>query len=821
MEPAGLVCFLSGERTLISHCDKLFPPPPLRTLCRISAPRRERKKIRFAAILTGRTSQRELDTRAVATARFNFHKKNLYYSVVHSPDMPRPKAIRFLGAEGAILEEQLLTENTYQNVTGKLCGVWWRVPRSYRQMLREEKVHIALLTVAPPAPGIVDEPRHLGGQIARYKGLNTELFSSLLEAAPENPARGVGGTAIITASSSAPSIHLSVVFNGAFSPDDVADVPLIVRLASDKHIVLDEVVRIHKPIHELNTLEVRSAVKNADLKLLARSKLHLSVQSKHHPEYRLHGDISVRVSCDIFQATLSSVEADDSFGMDLADLSSPHPATTSAAGMSWMYLARDGSLLYNVRLDDLDSPLTGLHLIAGKGRGRRQDIENLTDSFRNGWANGSVDRLTPRELEQLYGGELSVSVTLGDKENVVKGRLSMHPAADPRLVDAPLLLKRPNQKTPAGTVGMAWVSVDKDCSLLYEISLTGYGLEQRLLELYLEDIPVMASNAPISRKKIVEFYGPLVEGFTIGLKDIDLARLHSGMSFLNVVDQKSNTSILQTHIESLRLPPSCLPRISDNDLPQDEDSPMQERSCLYDGRFYKEGDLWRASSDMCSMCNCKNGRPSCEPIPCPATNCPNPTKKKGDCCPSCYNMSIASDESKGCQLGGLFHHAGSTWYPFLHPNGFDKCTLCTCDANSLQIRFDRQRCPPLNCPLSEAYKPANSCCKVCPPTTSHPLIPATVQGDYSQPKTTQDILNEGGCIYITKIPYMNGEEWHPRIASHGVEKCITCRCKNGQVNCTRKDCSACRRKNSKEDECCRQCFHHRKRMSGVNTRKHR
>lgn len=81
------------------------------------------------------------------------------------------------------------------------------------------------------------------------QGLNTELFSALLEAAPENPSRGAGGTAIVTASSSAPSIHLSVVFSGAFSPDDVADVPISVRLASEKHVVLDEVVRVHKPSH--------------------------------------------------------------------------------------------------------------------------------------------------------------------------------------------------------------------------------------------------------------------------------------------------------------------------------------------------------------------------------------------------------------------------------------------------------------------------------------------------------------------------------------------------------------------------------------------
>lgn len=67
----------------------------------------------------------------------------------------------------------------------------------------------------------------------------------------------------------------------------------------------------------------------------------------------------------------------------------------------------------------------------------------------------------------------------------------------------------------------------------------------------MEDIPVLAPNAPRSRKKVVEFFGPQVEGFYIGLTDIDLARISSGMSFLHVVDTKSNASLLQTRIDSV------------------------------------------------------------------------------------------------------------------------------------------------------------------------------------------------------------------------------------------------------------------------------
>jgi chordin len=90
-------------------------------------------------------------------------------------------------------------------------------------------------------------------------------------------------------------------------------------------------------------------------------------------------------------------------------------------------------------------------------------------------------------------------------------------------------------------------------------------------------------------------------------------------------------------------------------------------------------------------------------------------------------------------------------------------------ANSLEIRFDRERCPALTCSDSEAFKPDNSsCCKVCPATTPSPL--------QDPPKTKQDILDNGGCM-VRKTVYEHGEEWHPRIASHGIEKCITCRCK--------------------------------------------
>lgn len=223
----------------------------------------------------------------------------------------------------------------------------------------------------------------------------------------------------------------------------------------------------------MNTIEVRSAVKTTDLRLLARGRLELVISSRHHPQYRLQGDVTTRVACDIFQATISSAEAEEAMGESgdgvapASSLAITSPTTTS--GLAWMYLARDGSLLYNVRLDELDAPLLGLSLVSGRGR-RRQDLEDLTPSFRSGWANGSLDRLSPRELEQLYTGELSVNVATAERDSLVRGRLTAHPAADPRLADSPLLLKRADTNTPASLVGVAWIAVDNECSLQYEVS---------------------------------------------------------------------------------------------------------------------------------------------------------------------------------------------------------------------------------------------------------------------------------------------------------------------------------------------------------------
>ncbi|XP_046389733.1 dorsal-ventral patterning protein Sog [Ischnura elegans] len=845
----------------------------------------EEKNMRdFAALLTGRTTPGDPQTAAVATGRFTFHRKSLYYSFYHSTSLPAPKKVQFLDAEGSILDEHEVTLDVYQNATGKVCGVWRRLPRAYRKYLREGTLSVGLVWDRPTGKGSASDT--LSGRIGRYKALPTEMFSAVLEAVDVAPTagpngrppleeeaspvsgvhwgkrvvesggrapllRGAGGTAIVSASAATPSIHVQLLFNGAFSPHDVSDVPLVVRLESDKILVVEEIVRIPKPDHEMNVIEVRSAVKAGDLRLLARGRLHLAVFSRRHPEYRLEGVVHTRVACDLFQATLSPPPEGEETAAAPTNAATA-PAPSRASGLAWMFLTRDGALVYRVRLDDMDAPLMSLRMASRAPVGpqqlrgipppRRHEMdEDLTPSFRDGWANGSLDRLSPRELEQLYAGEAWVMGVSDDPSgSSLKGRLTVHPAAGARASEGPILLKRNDLSTPAALVGIAWVAVDSDCNLQYEIMLSGLedwvGPGDRPLNLYLEDTPAMVPGAPVSRRLLDEFRGPQLEGFTMNLSDSELARIEYGVAFLEVVDPSPSAtqqSLLRARITQVRVPMSCLPPETNSLTTQDDNQLPNSNSCYYEGSFYNEGDQWIPNRESCAMCSCHHRQVKCEPVLCPPTSCPRgvtAVNKSGDCCPSCSNSTGSHEsntsETRGCYLAKQFYKAGTSWHPYVPPFGFDTCAVCTCDIQTLEIRCPRMQCPPLSCPEKEAIRPnKKACCKECPPTVPHDTNQLKDQGN---PRSEEDILAAGGCKFTVGGPFENGREWHPRIHPHGEEKCIKCRCKDGAVKCDRKRCprSTCKRRShhdkdpARDDECCNQCRRNRSSARGHRRGQH-
>lgn len=602
----------------------------------------------FGALLTGRTSyflkREEIKSvystnnplNIVATGRFTFHRKNLYYSFYTSEKTSRPRVIQFIDETGHILEEHSLIIpssgpfSVYQNATGKICGVWRRVPRDYRKLLRDEAMNVVLLW-----GGAYQAELALAGKVTKYPALSTELFSSLLE--PPNDENfeqmiGSGGTAIVsTSSGSTSSIHMTLVVNGLFNHDEIADVPLNIRLESleKKQVILEDVVKVKKPAHDYNVIEFSSPVTTHDLRLLTRGKLYLSVESRKTPSLKIQGNIQTRVACEHFQTLLA-----------------PHSAEskTKSSGLAWLYLNKEGSLVYNIYTDDLNLQENPLITLIDDSVKRKTELEDLTPSLSFNNAIGMIERLGPRVLEPLYSENLAINVATETDESLIRGRLVSRQVADSRDSVEPVLLKRIDANTPAHVIGMAWIAVDNECTLHYEITLSGITNHQQNLQLYLEEIPIEAPGAPVSRKILDEFTGHYFEGFMLGITPYDLAKLETSVCYLEIRSQERDV-LLRGKLKSTKVPSHCFPLYTDNNVPSvlspnehnDNHLPTIDTKCYHSGRFFEEGEQWKSSLETCTMCSCMHSKAKCEPVKCPPLKCKaeEVRTRKGECCPIC------------------------------------------------------------------------------------------------------------------------------------------------------------------------------------------
>lgn len=571
-----------------------------------------------------------------ATGRFTFRRKNLYFSFYVSDRAMRPRAIQYIDETGHILEEIPLlqsgnVQSIYQNVTGKVCGVWHRVPRDYRRLLRDEQMYAVLLW-----GGKYQSELALAGKIFKTAALKTELFTSLLEPSNDknNLMVGAGGTAIVSISSGeTSSIHMTLVLNGLFLEKELADVPLNIRLeASDKRqTILNDSIIVKKVNYDYNMIEFQTPVSLQDLRLLTRGKLNLIVESRHHPNLlRIHGPIITRATCDIYQTVLAPTSPE---------------SKTRTSGLAWTFINREGALVYNIRTDDLnlqENPLITLIDDSGK---RKTELQDLTPSLSFDNAIGVVDKLVPRAIESLYSNNLAINVATENELNLVRGKLIGRPVADSRDSMEPILLKRSDPNAPSHLVGMAWMGIDSECTVHYEITLNDYNAQQEL-ELYLEDKPIEAPNAPINSRLLEEFRGEYAEGFVMGLPIFELAKLEKSVCYLQVKTKEDKQLLLKGRLRNVKVPGHCYPVGADNNIPTvmslndhtDNEVPSIDTKCYHSGRFYDEGEQWQNGMETCSMCACVYGRTKCDKLECPPLNCKDdeyPTSRKDECCPVC------------------------------------------------------------------------------------------------------------------------------------------------------------------------------------------
>ena len=127
----------------------------------------------------------------------------------------------------------------------QICGVWRKVPRVYKQLLREEKLWVALMEEK--------DGEAITGRVARYKALSTELLSAVLTppAGASSNCPGCGGTAAVSMASASNSIHVTVAVSG-LSPKGTDVEIFVVRLetletGTSPSRVIEELVTVQKP----------------------------------------------------------------------------------------------------------------------------------------------------------------------------------------------------------------------------------------------------------------------------------------------------------------------------------------------------------------------------------------------------------------------------------------------------------------------------------------------------------------------------------------------------------------------------------------------
>lgn len=146
-------------------------------------------------------------------------------------------------------------------------------------------------------------------------------------------------------------------------------------------------------------------------------------------------------------------------------------------------------------------------------------------------------------MDDLYSGKLEVNVAFGNS-TVIHGRLNSKPVADARDAPAPILLRRENHTLPTSVVGLAWISVDGECHIHYDITISGLS-QERKLSLYIEMYPTLAPGAPSFNKHLEDFAGNQIEGSPVDdLNPTELFMLESGYNFIKVKDTDTSSLLL-------------------------------------------------------------------------------------------------------------------------------------------------------------------------------------------------------------------------------------------------------------------------------------
>ncbi|XP_013888896.1 kielin/chordin-like protein isoform X2 [Austrofundulus limnaeus] len=177
--------------------------------------------------------------------------------------------------------------------------------------------------------------------------------------------------------------------------------------------------------------------------------------------------------------------------------------------------------------------------------------------------------------------------------------------------------------------------------------------------------------------------------------------------------------------------------------------------CEYESEVYVNGERFTSRRDPCVQCRCSESEVSCERMEasCPTPHCKHPAKRRGECCPTC----------RECEFDRRVYADGQVFVPA----GSGPCLQCRCKAGNVVCH--EEKCPPVRC--SNPVHDPHLCCPVCK-----------------------------ACV-LEGVEYEEGSSWHPE------GPCSSCTCVNGEISCTHVRCppSDCQHPSKTTGSCCEVC----------------
>ncbi|XP_029028322.2 chordin isoform X2 [Betta splendens] len=734
----------------------------------------------------------------VARAHFTVSRNSLTFSVTYQR-MSRPGRIVFMDPEGSAVFEYRVPKGQSDMV----CGVWKNVAKPLLRQLQSEQMRIGMSTSG-------SKREELEGKIIKHRALFAETFSSMMTSERENS--GMGGIALLTLSDTENNLHFILIFQGLIKhrQGEPTVVPIRVELMYHQHVLRE--IQANITSHDPDFAEVLTDLNSRELFWLSRGQLEIAVTAGGPDLRRISGFITGRKSCDTIQSVMSSGDA-------------LTPVKTGGVGSAVFNLYDNGTLHYQVQVAGVTSEVVGLTIeLKPRRRNKRVVLYDLTPEYdkASGLAEGSWSRLEARHIHMLLQNELFINVaTAHNQEGELRGQIRalLYSGLEAPRHELPTPLAGHFVSPPVrtGASGHAWVSVDKQCHLHYEIIVAGLGRTEDLTvnaHLHgLAEIGELNDSSTRHKRLLTGFYGSLAQGV---LKDISvelLQHLDQGTAFIQVSTKMNPRGEIRGRVH---VPNHCAlgsrgevdEAELDDFLVDPEELRKDPHTCFFENQHHAHGSRWTPNYDKCFSCGCQKRTVICDPVICPVLTCSRTVQPEDKCCPVCDDRKEpkdtkaperAEEHPEGCYFEGdhKMHAPGTTWHPFVPPFGYIKCAVCTCRGSTGEVHCEKVMCPKLTCSHPVRSSPSD-CCKTCPEEDRTLASP--------EPSDMMQADGPRSCKF-GKNYYQNSDNWHPWVPLVGEMKCINCWCDHGATKCQRKQCPvlACSHTTRRDGSCCPEC----------------